>query len=189
MFPALVLAVAAIGFPGVAVAAKQAKPSKTHPKKGLTAAQKLAKQIATAVANAERSPDLWATINVCTSAATNDYVGVRGQMPSLGLPATLTMLISVSYWNYTDNMFEPLTNATGTASLGKGTHGIHQGGLNFPITPPPTGTTYLVRGTITFEWTIGKKVVGKLTRNTGHGYTNVAFSNPPGLSEGTCTLM
>jgi hypothetical protein len=188
MFLALVFAVAAISFPGVAAAASTAKPTKTHHKKGLTAAQKRAKQIATAVKNAENSPDLWATVNVCTSAAapTGDTVGIRGQMPSLGVAATLLMDVSVSYWN--GSAFVP-ANATQPVSLGKGTHGLHQGGVDFPFTPPASGSTYVVRGSITFEWTIDGKVVGKVTRNTGHGYTDVGFSNPPGLSEGTCTLM
>jgi hypothetical protein len=189
MLLALVFAVAAISFPGVAAAASTAKPTKTHHKKGLTAAQMRAKQIATAVKNAENSPDLWATVNICSSAAapTGDTVGIRGQMPSLGITATLSMNISVSYWN--GSAFAPVTNASDRVSLGKGTHGIHQGGVNFPIDSPASGSTYLVRGTITFEWTIAGKVVGKVTRNTGHGYTNVGFSNPPGLSEGTCSLM
>jgi hypothetical protein len=187
MFTALVVALAAIAFPGAAIAANQPKPKKTHHPKGPTAAQKRAKEIATAVTNAERSPDLWATINVCTSSTTGDTVGIRGQMPSLGFAAVLTMQISVSYWNYTDNAFDP-ANATSSVSLGTGTHGVHQGGVNFPFTPPAAGSQYLVRGAITFEWTVGKKVLAKVTHNTGHGYTNVAFSNPPGLSEGTCTL-
>lgn len=177
----ILAAVGAISAPAVATAAK---PKKTHhKKKGQTLEQKIHK----AVLAAERSPDLWATINVCTSASTGDTVGIRGQMPSLGLPATLTMVMSVSYWNYTDMQFEP-ANATSTVSLGVGTHGLHQGGINFPFAPPTSGTTYLVRGTVTFEWLSGSKVLGKVTRNTGHGYAGVSFSNPPGYSSGTCTL-
>lgn len=177
---ALVLALAAISAPSLAAAAK---PSKHKKKKGPTLAQK----IQAAVTSAERSPDLWATVNVCTSDPSGDSVGIRGQMPSLGYAASLSMNISVSYWNATDSMFEP-ANATATVSLGKGTHGIHQGGVNFPFSPPTSGSTYVVRGSITFEWTVAGKVVGKITRNTGHGYANVGFSNPPGFSAGTCTL-
>ena len=191
MLLALVFAVAAISLSGVAAAASTAKPTKTHHKKGLTAAQKLAKQIATGVKNAEESSELWATVNECMSEVATgngptDYVGVRGQMPSLGVAATLLMDISVSYWN--GSAFVPVPTASHSLSLGKGTHGLHQGGVNFPLSPPTAGTTFLVRGTITFEWKIGSKVVGKVTRNTGHGYTNVGFANPPGLSEGTCGL-
>jgi hypothetical protein len=176
----LAAALGVLSSPGLAAAAK---PSKTHhhKKKGLTAAQKLK----AAVAAAERSPDLWATVNLCTSTPSQDMVGIRGEMPSLGVAATLTMDISVSYWNGT--AFSP-TNASQHVSLGKGTHGLHQSGVNFPFAPPAAGMPYLVRGTITFEWTVGTKVVGKVTRNTGHGYANVGFSSPPGFSAGTCTL-
>jgi hypothetical protein len=182
----LAAAVTVLSAPGLAAAAKPAK-THHHKKKGLTAAQKLK----LAVAAAKRSPGLWATVNRCTSGDTDssgnivDTVGIRGEMPSLGVPATLSMNISVSYWNGT--AFTP-TNATQVVSLGKGTHGLHQTGVDFTFAPPAAGTPYLVRGTITFEWTVGGKVVGKVTSNTGHGYANVGFSTPPGFSAGTCTL-
>jgi hypothetical protein len=185
----LIGALGAISIPGVAAAASKPSPAKkTHKKKkkGPTLQQK----IATAVKNAERSPDLWATVNccgTCTGVAGTDTVGIRGQMPGLGFTATLSMDISVDYWNYTTSTFQP-TSATSNIVLGKGTHGLHQKGVNFPIVPPAPGSQYLVRGSITFVWTIGNKVVGKVTRNTGHGYANVGFSNPLGYTSGTCTL-
>ena len=181
MLLTLVAAVAAISFPGLAGATTHTTSRRTPHKKGPTAQQKLAAEVTAA----ERSPDLWATVNVCTSAPGDDMVGIRGQMPRLGVTATLSMDISVSYWN--GSAFVP-DNVSQAVTLGKGTHGIHQGGVNFPFAPPATGSTFLVRGTITFEWTIGTKVVGKVTHNTGHGYANVAFTNPPGYSSGTCTL-
>ena len=183
----LVVAVGAVAAPAVTAATKPTKKTH-HKKKGPT----LQQQIKAAVAKAERSPDLWATVNQCSSSATvppGDVVGIRGQMPSLGIAAKMYMQISVSYWNYNDNQFES-ANASTSVSLGKGAHGAHQGGVNFPFAPPTAGSQpYVVRGTITFEWTIAGKVVGKVTRNTGHGYANVGFSNPPGFSAGTCTLM
>jgi hypothetical protein len=182
MILALAAAVGALSAAGPAAA----KPPKTH--KAPTTKGPTAKQIHSAVMNAARSPDLWATVNVCTSAPTGDEVGVRGEMPSLGFAATLVMNMSVQYWNYTDSQFEPVSDATSTISLGKGTHGIHQGGVSFPFAPPATGNQFLVRGTVTFEWKLGTKVLGTVSRQTGHGYPNVAFSNPPGFSAGTCTL-
>jgi hypothetical protein len=182
----ILAATGAMSIPSVATA-KSAKANKTHhkkKKKGPTLAQK----IQTAVKIAERSPDLWATVNVCTSSPTQDEVGIRGQMPSLGYAATLSMNISVDYWNFDTNVFQPASLSQKVA-LGKGTHGLHQGGVNFPITPPASGSQYLVRGSVTFSWMIGSKVVGTVTRNTGHGYANVGFANPPGYSSGTCTLM
>lgn len=180
---ALVSVLVALSAPGMATAATKHK----HKKKGPT----LQQQIKADVAKAERSPDLWATVNVCTSSTAvppGDVVGIRGQMPALGIAATLSMAFSVAYWNYTTNAFQTVT-ATSKIALGTLTHGLHQGGVNFPFSPPTPPNTYLVRGTITFTWQIGNKVVGSVTRNTGHGYANVGFSNPPGTSEGTCTLM
>jgi hypothetical protein len=185
---ALLVAAALVAIAVPSLAGASTKPSK-HKKKGPTAAQKAAQKLKAAVAATEHSSDLWATVNVCTFDATSDQyeVGIRGQMPSLGLPATLSMDISVAYWN--GSAFAPVPgSASQLVSLGKGTHGIHQSGVNFTFTPPAAGSTYVVRGTIIFEWKVGSKVVGKVTRNTGHGYANVGFSNPPGYSAGTCTL-
>lgn len=175
----LVAAVGAISAPGVAVAATPSKHKQAvHKKRRLTA-----RQIRAAVAKAERSPDLWATVNVCASTPSQDSVGIRGQMPSLGFPAILSMDILIDYWNPADTKFEP-TSATSSLSLGMRTHGVHQGGATFHFAPSP----FLVRGSITFTWTIGTKVIGTVTRNTGHGYPNVGFSDPPGFSAGTCSL-
>jgi hypothetical protein len=186
MIVSLAAAVSAFSAPGLAAAkAPKPKPKPTHKAKGLTA-----KQIHAAVSAAEHSPSLWATVNVCTSSSDptiGDVAGIRGQMPGLGFAATLLMNVSVDYWNYTDMKFES-AGATSTISLGKGTHGIHQGGVSFPFAPPTPGSTFLVRGSITFEWKMGNKVIGTVTRPTGHGYQNVAYSNPPGFSAGTCTL-
>jgi hypothetical protein len=172
------------GVISASAAASAATPRNSHPKKKKPTLQE---RMRTAVAAAERSPDLWATVNVCTSAPNTDLVGIRGQMPSLGLPATLKMVVSIYYWNYTDNTFDP-ANVSEVVNLGTGTHGLRQGGVDFPFSPPPTGSTYLVRGTVTFQWLSGTKVVGQVTKNTGHGYANVSFSDPPGYSSGTCTL-
>ena len=182
MCSALVSVLVALNAPGVSAAATK------HKKKGPT----LQQQIAAAVAKAERSPDLWATVNCCgtcpVNPPSNDVIAIRGQMPGLGkLASTMSMTLSVSFWSTMDNLFEP-ANVQSTISLGKLTGGLHQGGVNFPFSPPPTGTTYLLRGTVTFSWKIGRRVVGSVTRNTGHGYAGVGFSVPPGTSEGTCTL-
>lgn len=183
MILVLTAAVGAFSAPSLA-AAKPPTKHKTAKSKGPTA-----KQIRTALAIAERSPDLWATVNVCTSSPNppGDVVGVRGQMPSLGFQAMLRLNVSIDYWNYSDMKFEP-ANASAVVSLGKGTHGIHQGGVSFPFAPPAAGMQFLVRGRVTFEWRIGNKVVGTVSRTTGHGYPNVGFSDPPGFSAGVCAL-
>ena len=56
-------------------------------------------QIRTAVARAERSKSLWATVNICNSKRYPDRIGVRGQMPSLGFAAWLSMDIQVQYYS------------------------------------------------------------------------------------------
>src|SRR5947209_20193020 len=56
-------------------------------------------RISRAVRNAERSPSLWATINICGSRRHPNDVGVRGQMPTLGFSASLFMVVQVNYWS------------------------------------------------------------------------------------------
>src|ERR1700689_1187810 len=66
------------------------------------------RRIAAAVARAERSSSLWATVNICSSPTDPDSMGLRGQMPTLGFSASLSMVIGVNYWSTTAKRFVPI---------------------------------------------------------------------------------
>jgi hypothetical protein len=144
-------------------------------------------QISAAVQSAERSPDLWATINVCNTTQHPDYIGIRGQIPALGFTTHISMTVRVEYYDPARGRFEP-TTAIKSVDLGRATRGAHQGGVQFPFQAPAAGESYELRGAITFQWAIGRRVLARAIRHTKHGYQDVDFADPPGYSAGTCTI-
>jgi hypothetical protein len=143
-----------------------------------------AAQVKAALARAARSPDLWATVNICDTPRYPDTIGIRGQMPGLGFAARLYMRVRVEYWSDETRRFELVPGVDQTVSVGRATRGVHQSGVTFQFIPP-AGT---LRGLVTFEWKRSGRVLGRLTRKTGHGYQHVDFADPPGYSAGTCSI-
>ena len=152
-----------------------------------TATPPTANQIARAVAAAERSRSLWATINICNSPADRRRIGVRGQMPSLGLPAAMYMTVKLSAYSTSAKRFVPINsrNAIDTISLGTHTHGLEQDGTVFPFMKGQTG---LWNATVVFTWKRGGKVLGRTQRTTTAGHTRADFGNPPHYSAAQCRI-
>jgi hypothetical protein len=138
-------------------------------------------QIRAAVRRAEHSKSLWATVNICNTTRHPKTIGVRGQMPSLGFAATMSMRVQVDYWTGTQFALDP--GVSKRVALGDPTNRIIQGGANFTFQPP-----VILSGTITFEWKLAGKVIGHTTRLTGHGYRHVDGGDPPGYSAATCRM-
>ncbi|HEX4011734.1 MAG TPA: hypothetical protein VHX62_17065 [Solirubrobacteraceae bacterium] len=144
------------------------------------------RQVAKAVAAAERSTSLWATINICSSRSEPDDLGVRGQMPTLGFPATLTMVVQVNYWSAPRKRFVAIKSvaASRTLKLGRLTAGLQQDGAVFPFRPH----TGLLNASITFTWTRDGKVVGQVQRRTTAGHPTADFGSPPRYSAAQCLI-
>jgi hypothetical protein len=143
-------------------------------------------EIRAAVNRAKRSRNLWATVNICDTVDHPNIIGIRGQLPALGFKTKMSMLVQVDYWVFADGRFEPDTSVPRQrVSLGKKAHatGLWQGGITIPFTPP-----VVLSGTVTFRWKLGKKVIGSVTRQTGHGYKGVTHSDPPHYSTATCAI-
>ncbi len=141
------------------------------------------RQVALAVARAERSGNLWATVNICAAGR----FGVRGQMPTLGFPASLSMRIRVEYWSSARRRFIPIPSATATATLGLGRHatGLQQAGEVFPFS---VRTRALLDATITFTWTRDGRPLGSAVRRTTAGHRDAGYGSPPGYSAAQCSV-
>jgi hypothetical protein len=144
------------------------------------------RQVAKAVSAAEHSTSLWATINICSSRSEPDDLGVRGQMPTLGFPSILTMVVQVNYWSSSRKRFVPIKNAAAstTLKLGRLTKGLQQDGAVFPFSPH----TGLLNASITFTWTRNGAVVGKVQRRTTAGHPTADFGSPPRYSAAQCVV-
>jgi len=136
-------------------------------------------QIRAAVRGAERSRRLWATVNICHALR----FGIRGQMPALGFPTTMSMQIQVNYWNPAKNRFVPDRGAVEIVSLGRAAHNLHQGGFVWQFQQ-----SVILSGSVTFRWRLGRRVIGKTTRPTATGIKHVDDTDPKGNSTATCKL-
>jgi hypothetical protein len=179
--PCTLLAIIAVLGGGAAVA--QAKPTSHH--SGPTAAQ-----IRKAVAKAERSKSLWATVNVCQitgkQAAYGGSIGIRGQMPTLGFFSTLTMTIQLNRYSAKTKSFArlPYPTAKTTVSPGAFANDLHQDGAVFPF----GGPAGLLNATVTFSWTRAGKLLGSTAQQTTAGHHDAAGGYPAHYSAAQCHL-
>jgi hypothetical protein len=140
-------------------------------------------QIRRAIAAAEASRDLWATINICNSKRFPRVIGIRGQMPSLGFNASLGMKIEVEYQPSPKTGFKP-SKLKQTIGLGQVIHRLVQGGARWTLAPHQGR----LRGSITFVWWIGHTVLGKTTRKTTAHHHDADFGDPPRFSAAECDM-
>jgi hypothetical protein len=143
--------------------------------------------IARAVAHAERSSYLWATINICIpNVRHGGLLGVRGEMGALGFGSTLSMTIQLNQFDSQTRSFVPVkgSTATRTETLGPLSTGVHQGGAEFHY----SSDTGLLDATVTFTWTRDGHRLGEVTRTTTSGHRTAAFAEPVGHSTASCRL-
>jgi hypothetical protein len=143
-------------------------------------------RIARAVRSAERSPSLWATVNICDTHKYRNALGVRGQMPTLGFASSLYMVVQVNFWSAGRHRFLPIQSklATTRLSLGSNANGLQQDGAVFPF----SAHTGLLNATFTFIWTRGGKVIGQTVRRTTAGHADADHGSPPRFSAAQCRI-
>jgi hypothetical protein len=137
-------------------------------------------QIAKAIKQAEASESLWATVNICNSKRYPNAVGIRGQMPSLGFPAWLSMKIQLNWWS--GKQFVPAT--VKLVRLGRWSHGLQQGGARFDF-PSDAG---LFDASVQFIWRRSGKLLGRKTLATTAGHPNADFGSPAHYSAARCRI-
>lgn len=143
--------------------------------------------ISRAVARAERSSSLWATINICQRTHhRGGELGIRGQMPALGFSSTLRMTVRLGVWSSKHHRFEAVSGSTATSnlSLGAASNGRKQDGVEFNFTQPAG----LLDATIEFTWTRGTRVIGDVTRPTTSGHHDADFGEPAHYSASSCRI-
>jgi hypothetical protein len=142
-------------------------------------------QIRAALATAERSGALWATVNICNTSRHRDVIGIRAQQPALGFSSTLFVRIEVEYWSGTAYRPDPAPGATKLLRLGTASGGsTRQAGWSFQF-GPHAGT---LRGLVRYQWVHGSRVLGSTTRVTTQGHNGVRYADPPGYSAAKCAI-
>lgn len=144
-----------------------------------------ASQIRSAVHRAERSAQLWATVNVCNSHRYPNELGIRGQMPALGFPAWLSMEVKLYYYVSSQKRFAPvITNGTKLVRLGRSSSGLQQSGALFQFSPHQPR----LMATVRFIWRRSGRLLGTVTRSTTAGHHSADFGSPPHHSAATCKI-
>ena len=141
-------------------------------------------QIRTALGRAERAKSLWATVNICDTRADPNVLGVRGQMPSLGFPAWLSMQIHLNYYNQAKKTFVADPRTTKTIRLGRSAHGLQQGGATYTF----KGPTPVLRASVRFIWRRSGQTLGTTPMITTGGHPSADFGSPAHFSAASCQI-
>jgi hypothetical protein len=141
-------------------------------------------------ADARRSSRLWATVNVCDTIRHPDTIGIRGSMPgSKFRRARMFMRFQVQYFRASDQLWHNLSQGgdSGFVRVGRARYRARQAGQRFVFAPPSVGA-WTMRGAVTFEWRLGRRVVRHVRLLTTAGHRSSADADPPGYSAATCVI-
>lgn len=135
---------------------------------------------------------LWATVNLCDTAAAPDTVGIRASMPGDGSRRRLYMRFEAQYYDAPTNRFVPSGSSSRWMDVGSARFRSTQSGFSFQFGPPPAGTEFTFRGLVNFQWRERRKgrqvVVRRETRTTRAGIAGVEGGDPSGTSAATCVI-
>jgi hypothetical protein len=135
------------------------------------------------------SPQLWATIDVCSPPHQHDTIGIRGSMPGDGQPHdAMFMRFRLQYMDLTVHHWTDLAHAdSGFLPVGT-SRSARQAGRSFVLFPPSSGAAYTLRGVVSFEWRRGSTLLGAMSRATRPGHQSLAGADPPNYSAATCRI-
>jgi hypothetical protein len=135
-----------------------------------------------------KSPELWATVDVCNTAHHPDTIGIRGSMPTDGHPHdAMYMRFLVQSLDATTKQWADLGKSadSGFVSIGSAAS-TRQAGRTFEF--KPTATAYTLRGEVEVQWRRAGRVVHLADLLTTAGHTSLAGAEPKGFSAATCAL-
>ena len=134
---------------------------------------------------------LWATVDVCNPADQKDTIGVRGSMPGDGaFGETMFMRFRVQYRDAKTGQWLYISaNAdSGYVNVGSSRYRVREAGRSFVFRPNPGDPAYRLRGTVTFQWRRGARVLRSTTRYTTAGHISAAGADPKNYSATTCII-
>jgi len=165
-------------------------PRKLIPLLAVAAALLAAAPAAAAKRTIHRSPHLWATVNVCDTAASPNVLGIRGSMPGSGRRREdMWMRFQAQYFRESDRSWHNIRSGadSGFMRVGSARFKARQAGWRFSFSPPGRGR-FLLRGVVTFEWRVKSEVVRRARKRTEGGHKSSAGADPPGYSASVCQI-
>ena len=129
--------------------------------------------------------DLWATVNVCDTAAHPDEVGIRASMPGGKRGTRLLMRFRVQYRDLSTGRWRAVRDAdSGWRKAGKG-RPTRESGWSFEVAGEGTR---ILRGVVTYRWTRKGHVVRHAKRVTAGGHRSTHGADPADFSAATCRI-
>lgn len=141
------------------------------------------------IAALRTSPQLWATIDVCNPPDQRYTVGIRGSMPGDGSEHdSMFMRFRLQHLDSVLRRWADLAKAA-SRFIAVGSSGFgREGGVSFTLYQPPSGTSYMLRGVVTFQWRHGSRVLGEVSRPTRSGHPDRTGSDPRNFSAASCRI-
>jgi hypothetical protein len=135
-----------------------------------------------------KSPELWATVDICNTPHHADTIGIRGSMPSDGHPRdAMYVRFQVQSLNATTKQWADLGKSADSGFVPIGSAAAtRQAGRTFELKPTPTA--YTLRGQVEFEWRRDGHAVHLVSLPTTAGHKSLAGAEPKGFSAATCVL-
>ena len=160
-----------------------------------TATAALLCALAPASAAAQKPHDskrLWATVNICDTAAHPNEIGIRASMPGVEQRTKLRMRFRVQYFAASDGTWhnfssDPRTDS-GWITVGRQRGGVVESGWNVTFKPPSSGGEHRLRGSVHFRWVRNGKALHASRRITEAGHRSTKGADPRGYSAATCSI-
>jgi hypothetical protein len=153
----------------------------------------------------------WATVNICDTAGSPNALGVRASVPGNGSDQRIFARYTAQWWSGAAQEWKTVggSGVTGWVYIGQADMSARQAGWTFRFVQPPSGTTYVMRGVVEFEWRdqvsaarrAGKARKGRKARRaqrvavvrertllTATGMKGVQGGEPAGTSKAMCLI-
>lgn len=134
-----------------------------------------------------KSPELWATVDICNTSHHPNTIGIRGSMPTDGHPQdAMYMRFQVQSLDATTKQWADLGKSADSGFVRIGSAATRQAGRTFEFKPTPSA--YTLRGQVEFEWRRDGHPVHLVSLPTTAGHKSLAGAEPKGFSAATCAL-
>src|SRR3954452_24781968 len=139
---------------------------------------------------AKRPKYLWATVNVCDTTVHENMMGVRASMPGDGARTKMYMRFVAQYYDRARQLWSDV-KGSGVSKwiyVGLGIYARRQGGYTFAFDPPGGGKTFVLRGTVDYKWTKGRRIVRTARVITKSGHPGTKGADPATYSASLCEI-
>jgi len=156
--------------------------------------------VSSAEARAVPAKAPWATVNVCDTAKKRNSVGIRAGMPGNGTTQRMYMRFQLQWYRAKERRYMDTGTPSGWVPAGSARFRAAQRGFTFDgIADPSAGTSFKLRGKVSFEWRelrpakpgVTRRhevVVKRAQRITRGGLKGVEGGRPKGRSDAVCVV-